>query len=218
MVCRIGLFVVALEAMAAVAGAQETLVYSQPWKLPLASFESRVRSCDSLFPTPGWFAADDFQMTRFMRVTRVVWYGTVNDPKQLSPNRRYLVNFFPDGDCRPSLAPGVQGGKSDWSHCVTARYTRVGVDCRGKTVYRFVASLGRGALLPPNRLWFSVAEEDVSSANVGKVDFQWSGRKPVSFCPAVQGNNSGWFRTLTDPCYSGLDDLAFEFYGFSAPI
>lgn len=194
------------------APAYDALLFAQSWT-PLsrtASHESWLRCPGS---SVGWLSMTDLDVPELIFVTRIVWYGTVNDPKQLAPTRRYTLNAWPDENCRPSLGPGVMGDPI-CTCCFTARTTRVGVDCKGKTVYRF-ESVGLGVAVIPGigRVWLSIGEDDLTSARLLRPDMQWSGFETVVGCSGLQYNGSR-FRSIVDPCSRRVTDLAFELYGF----
>lgn len=186
-------------------GDSGTPLFSQPWT-PQARYASNESWSRCLGGNPGWIAMDDLSLGTMGFVTRVVWYGTVADPKQLAPTRRYTIGFWLDDRCRPS---GLV-----CNCCITARAVRIGVDCAGRTVYRF-ESVGFDPVffLPGVRVWMSVAEDDTTSARVGKPDFFWSGFKTADGCAALQFDGTR-YRTVVDPCFRRPSGLAFELFGF----
>lgn len=165
-----------------------------------ASFVSVVKSCATPTPLP-LAAADDFHFADNFTVNHFRWWGTVSDPSQLT--RTYYVAIYNNANCSP--------GALVFQACVVPDSAVFqAVDCQGKNVYNFFVGLPAPLMLAPGHYWFRVAECDEDSINVGQVDFQWSGRRPIVGCNAGQHDSFlNWLSPLVDPCDQGDDDLAF---------
>lgn len=190
--------VIAGLALATAAQAQ----FLQPYNQPLGSHVSTVVSCTNPFPMPQ-AAADDFKFSDNYAVRHFRWWGTVSTPLQL--NRLYYIAIYEEGGCKP--------GKRILQRCLIPQTVAIGVDCTGKTVYRFTASLAAPVNIPAGRYWFRVAESDADSVNIGMVDFQWSANRPIRGCEAGFHDAAGWNSPLIDPCDGNRDDLAFCLLG-----
>lgn len=190
--------VVAGLALAAASQAQYRQLYDQP----LGSHVSTVVSCMHPLPMPQ-AAADDFRFQDNYVVNHFRWWGTVSGLQQL--NRVYYIAIYEDAGCRP--------GKILFQRCLTPQAVAVAVDCTGRVVYRFTASLAAPLNVPAGHYWFRVAESDADSVTIGSVDFQWSAARPIRGCDAGWHDLAGWNSPLIDPCDGKKEDLAFCLLG-----
>lgn len=174
--------------------------FQQPYKAPVGSFVSTVMTCTNPRPMP-LAAADDFRFLDNFTIRHFRWWGTVSAPAQLF--RSYYISIYKDAGCKP--------GQRVFQACVVPmQVTFQAKDCQGHNVYNFLVQLGGPLPVPAGHYWFSVAESDSTSVRAGKVDFTWSGVRPIKGCPADQRNAvPAWLSPLLDPCDHVKDDLAF---------
>ena len=173
--------------------------FLQPYKAPVGSFVSVVKSCAQPKPAP-LAAADDFRFLDNFTVNHFRWWGTVSSSQQLF--RIYYIAIYKDAGCKP--------GQRVYQACLMpVQVTFQAKDCQGRNVYNFLGATGAPLPIPPGHYWFRVAESDDVSVRPGKVDFQWSGTRPVRGCTAGQHNLTTWLSPLLDPCDHQQDDLAF---------
>lgn len=198
---------IALTATAA--GAYSQVFYAQPYTVPQASFESRVQNCGSPFPV-NRVAMDDFVIpagAQFV-LNRIYWWGTLSSAAQAQ--RPYLVALYRDNNCLPWLNFGMATAGAFYLACVVPdQVGAAGVDCQGKTVYRFSAPVPPVVLGGGLHAWIQISEVDSLSIRPGKVDFKWSGRRPIQFCPARRWILPATLGKLKDPCDLMFDDLSF---------
>lgn len=182
------------------------ICYSQPWTPKLASFISRVNTCDVAMPFPV-IALDDFYCYTDENITRVRWWGTGSALYAENPGAfGFYIAIYDSEGCMPAAKV--------YEACVPVKMCKkVGTDCTGKPVYRFGAALpGAGFKPVPGKFYFlQISEIDANSPNQGVVDFAWSGHRPLKHCPALQILASGLkIQPLIDPCDQMPDDLAFQ--------
>lgn len=198
---------IALTAMAA--GAYSQIFYSQPYTLPQASFESRVQNCGSPFPI-NMVTMDDFVIPVGAQFTlnRIYWWGTLSNAAQAQ--RPFLVALYRNNNCLPWLNFGIPTAGAFYVACVVPDQVGfAGVDCQGKNVYRFSAPVPPVVLGGGMHAWIQISEVDSYSIRPGKIDFKWSGRRPVQLCPARKWKAPATLGKLKDPCDLQFDDLSF---------
>lgn len=205
-------------AMAAAASAQigpislVTWKFRQPWTQPYAAHPSVVRDCQGGPVQFSTVAFDDWLCTRTGPIRRIMWWGTSPQPQQV-PNRQFVISVYTDANCRP--------GNLLYRTCVLATNTLVGIDCRDRRVYRFVANMPTGAAgwsqVAGTKYWLQISEADnagmpMQSPTPNAVDFQWSAHRPIQFCPALKRAPGGAFQLCLDPCDQIEEDLSFVLY------
>ncbi|MBX3119495.1 MAG: hypothetical protein KF784_10540 [Fimbriimonadaceae bacterium] len=198
--------IIALLGIAMAASTAMSQVWSQPWTRPLPAWMSVVRSCDN--PKPFKLAAFDDFRTDDVRISTIVYWGTVRDLAQLGRPMYYAV-YKDNGNCQPAIDSLV------WKDCLKPDWEFVDCDCQGQLVFRFKQALSPLNILrlSSGHYWIEIAEDDSNSANPGAPEFAWSSHQSVNLCPALQWDwNGNFIQPLQDPCNGAKDDLAFELY------
>lgn len=215
----VGLF--ATTALAQVVPASLAWKWNQPWTRPRASFASVVRDCQGNPVTYAPIAMDEFLCEQSGPIVRISWWGTSQIPT--APARNFFFRIYAGtfGACAP--------GGPLWQSCAQASAKLVGQDCQGRRVWYYSATFPNPFTQQAGqRYWLQISETDIAgpvagpgSPVGGAVDFRWSGRRPLSACPAMQRNAAGVVtQPLLDACDNQPDDLSFRLYSrtFSGTI
>ncbi|MCW5935875.1 MAG: hypothetical protein KIT11_01025 [Fimbriimonadaceae bacterium] len=170
--------------------------YSQPWTPPRASTLSVVANIGGVpFPTKAY---DDFVIAAPQILRKVEFWGTL----PVGSVVRFELSFYQNLNCKV--------GARTYTTAIYPQKTPVGMDCQGRTVYHFLANTSP-VVVPAGKWYVSIAEDDSTSSIVGLAQFGWSGRRPLTGCPAWLEKPGPAFDYVKDACDGNRNDLAFLF-------